>query len=61
MYILYRMPSARDSSAQSHGRKRRVNPTIIVVTLEEFEMMKDDEYSFVNEIVRTGYVIYDGA
>lgn len=61
MYILYSMPSAVDSSAQPHGRKIQVNPTIIGVTLEEFEMKKDDEYSFVNEIVRTGRVIYDGA
>lgn len=36
-----------------------IDKDIIVVTLEEFEMKKDDEYSFVNEIVRTGRVIYD--
>ena len=38
-----------------------IDKDIIVVTPEEFEMKKDDEYSFVNEIVRTGRVIYDGA
>lgn len=37
-----------------------IDKDIIVVTLEEFEMKKDDEYSFANEIVRTGRVIYDG-
>ncbi|GEM_PF-6986300 len=37
-----------------------IDKDIIVVTPEEFEMKKDDEYSFVNEIVRTGRVIYDG-
>ena len=37
-----------------------IDKDIIVVTREEFEMKKDDEYSFVNEIVRTGRVIYDG-
>ena len=37
-----------------------IDKDIIVVTPEEFEMKKDDKYSFVNEIVRTGRVIYDG-
>lgn len=35
-----------------------IDKDIIVVTPEEFEQEKDDEYSFVNEIVRTGYVAY---
>lgn len=37
----------------------RIDKDIIVVTPEEFEQEKDDEYSFVNEIVRTGYVAYE--
>ncbi len=39
-------------------RKLTVDKDILVVTPEEFEAQKDDEYSFVNEIVRTGYVAY---
>ena len=31
---------------------------IIVVTPEEFDEWKDDEYNFIYEIVRTGYVVY---
>ena len=36
-----------------------IDKDIIVVTPEEFEMKKDDEYSFVNEIVKTGRTLYD--
>lgn len=35
-----------------------VDKDIHVVTPEEFEAKKDDEYSFIHEIVRTGYVAY---
>ena len=31
---------------------------VIVVTPEEFDEWKDDEYNFIYEIVRTGYVAY---
>ena len=36
-----------------------IDKDIIVMTPEEFEKRKDDGYSFVNEIVRTGHIIYD--
>lgn len=36
-----------------------VDKDIIVVTPAEFEDEKDDEYSFINEIVNTGYVAYE--
>ena len=54
MYIFYSMP------IDIVLRDIFIDKDIIVVTPEEFEMEKDDEYSFVNEIVRTGRVIYDG-
>ena len=39
-------------------RRFTVDKDIRVVTPEEFEAEKDDEYSFISEIVRTGYVAY---
>ena len=36
-----------------------VDKDIIVVTPEEFNAKKDDEYSFISEIVRTGRVVYE--
>ncbi len=36
----------------------RVPKDIIVVTPREFDERKDDEYNFIYEIVRTGYVAY---
>ncbi len=32
---------------------------VFVLTPSEYEANKDDEYSFVSEIVRTGTVVYD--
>ena len=37
----------------------KVPMDILVVTPEEFESGVDDEYSFINEIVRTGKVAYE--
>lgn len=39
-------------------RKFRVDRDIIVVTPEEYETHKDDEYSFLSDIVKTGIVAY---
>lgn len=36
-----------------------IDKDVIVVTPEEYELKKDDEYSFVNDIVKTGYVAYE--
>lgn len=40
-------------------RKFTVDKDIHVVTPDEFEAKKDDEYSFISEIVKTGYVAYE--
>lgn len=40
-------------------RKFTVDKDIHVVTPDEFEAGKDDEYSFISEIVKTGYVAYE--
>lgn len=36
-----------------------VDKDIIVITPDEYIAGKDDEYSFINEIVKTGYVAYE--
>lgn len=35
-----------------------VDRDIFILTPEEFQKKKDDEYSFISEIVKTGYVAY---
>ena len=40
-------------------REFTVDKDIHVVTPDEFEAKKDDEYSFISEIVKTGYVAYE--
>lgn len=40
-------------------RNFTVDKDIHVITPAEFEAKKDDEYSFINEIVKTGYVAYE--
>jgi hypothetical protein len=42
-----------------NGRLITVDRDIFVVTPEEFEPKKDDEYPFVCEIVSTGKVVYE--
>jgi len=40
-------------------RKLVVDADVIVVTPEEYEENKDNEYSFIHEIVSTGVVAYE--
>lgn len=40
-------------------RRFTVDKDIRDVTLAEFEAEKDDEYSFISKIVKTGYVAYE--
>ena len=40
-------------------RKLLLDDDVIVITPEEFERKKDDEYSFIHEIVSTGVVAYE--
>lgn len=39
--------------------KLRVDTDVIVATPEEFEAKKDDDSTFIHEIVNTGYVAYE--
>ena len=41
------------------NRKIILDADVIVVTPEEFEMDKQNEYSFIHEIVSTGVVAYE--
>ena len=51
----------RSSDVQMSLWKRKlvVDADIIVVTPEEYERDKDNEYSFIHEIVSTGAVAYE--
>ena len=40
-------------------RKLLLDEDVIVVTPEEFERKKDDEHSFIYEIVNTGVIAYE--
>ena len=40
-------------------RKLLLDEDVIVVTPEEYERLKDDEHSFIHEIVSTGVVAYE--
>ena len=40
-------------------RKLLLDEDVIVATPEEFERKKDDEYSFIYEIVNTGVIAYE--
>jgi len=41
------------------NRKLLLDEDIIVITPEEFELKKDDEYSFIHEIMATGVIAYE--